>query len=293
MVWADSSRSLVSMAAGAMVRSTSSPWPLTRAVTRPPPAVPATSASASSCWAFISCSCICCAAASSCCMSSWPSGFTSPPVGVVSVNWRAYDLSRTLSTARAGLFAHSPLPVPGPAQSPGPPGRHPFRGEYAFTPESIGANAHSPESSCLVGPAGSGGSVLDLADDLATQLALDQVHPGDLGLPRRGHVFGIGDVQLLGPGVTVTAAPAAPAAPVGPIGPAASARPVGPTSPLPPRRPLSPGGPGRVVGRLRGRTALAAGWPGGRGWPGRGSGVTWGRPGRGGVIFGPGIVGPR
>src|SRR5690348_3607102 len=59
-----------------MLRSSSSPWPLTVALTRPPPAVPVTSASASACWAFMSCSCICCAAANSCCISIW--GSTSP-----------------------------------------------------------------------------------------------------------------------------------------------------------------------------------------------------------------------
>src|ERR1043165_5000207 len=59
-----------------MLRSISSPWPFTVALTRPPPAVPVTSASASACWAFISCSCICCAAANSCCISIW--GSTSP-----------------------------------------------------------------------------------------------------------------------------------------------------------------------------------------------------------------------
>src|SRR4051812_32763962 len=59
-----------------MVRSISSPWPLTVALTRPPPDVPVTSASASACWALMSCSCICCAAANSCCISIW--GSTSP-----------------------------------------------------------------------------------------------------------------------------------------------------------------------------------------------------------------------
>src|ERR1700749_976823 len=76
IVRAVSSASSVSTAAGAMLRSSSSPWPLTVALTRPPPAVPVTSASASACWAFMSCSCICCAAANSCCISIW--GSTSP-----------------------------------------------------------------------------------------------------------------------------------------------------------------------------------------------------------------------
>src|SRR5450755_426952 len=59
-----------SMASGAMTRSRSSPWPLTTALTRPPPAVPSTAASASSCWAFMSWLCTSAAAASSCSMSS-------------------------------------------------------------------------------------------------------------------------------------------------------------------------------------------------------------------------------
>src|SRR5262249_42537503 len=70
--WAVSAGSAGSIAAALIVRSTSSPWPLTVAVTSPPPAVPSTSVSASSCWALMSWCCICCAAASSCCMSIWP-----------------------------------------------------------------------------------------------------------------------------------------------------------------------------------------------------------------------------
>src|SRR5262249_25177998 len=66
------------MAAGLMIRSTSSPWPFTRALTSPPPEVPSTSASASSCCALMRWSCICCAAASSCCRSIPPSGSTVP-----------------------------------------------------------------------------------------------------------------------------------------------------------------------------------------------------------------------
>ena len=41
----------------------------------------------------------------------------------------------------------------------------------------------------------SGWLVLDLADDLAPELALDQVHPGDPGLPGRGDVLGVRDVD--------------------------------------------------------------------------------------------------
>src|SRR6202020_962533 len=165
MVWAVSSKSSASIAAGAMVRSTSSPWPLRRAVTRPPPAVPDTSVSASSCWALISCSCICWAAASSCCISSWPSGFTWPPLGVVSVNWRAYGLRRTLSTVRWGSSRADPAPDRSVGQSPIP-----------------------------------AGSVLDLTDDLPAQLTLDQVHPGDLGLAGGSHVVGVRYVEVIGEG---------------------------------------------------------------------------------------------
>src|SRR5215469_14958543 len=78
MVCAVSSRSPASMAPAAIVRSTSSPWPLTVALTRPPPAVPWTSASASSCCAETSWLCIAAAAWRSCCISSWPPGSTRP-----------------------------------------------------------------------------------------------------------------------------------------------------------------------------------------------------------------------
>ncbi len=59
--------SVGSTAAGLMVRSTNSPPPVTVAFTRPPPAVPSTLVSASSCWAVINSACIRWA-----CMRIWP-----------------------------------------------------------------------------------------------------------------------------------------------------------------------------------------------------------------------------
>ena len=106
-----------------MLRSMSSPWPLTVALTRPPPAVPVTSASASACWAFMSCSCICCAAANSCCISIWG--------------------STSASYAEPTTTPDQPSPV-----------------RLA-------------------------GSVFDLADHLAAQLTLDQVHPGEFRSRRK------------------------------------------------------------------------------------------------------------
>src|SRR5215470_3115571 len=97
--WAVSAGSVTSIAAALIVRSTSSPWPLTVAVTSPPPAVPSTSVSASSCWALMSWCCICCAAASSCCMSIWPLWSNVGPLGWV-------------SHCRAGTAGRSGLPCP-------------------------------------------------------------------------------------------------------------------------------------------------------------------------------------
>ena len=123
MVRAVSSASSVSTAAGWMLRSSSSPWPLTVALTRPPPAVPVTSESASACWAFMSCSCICCAAANSCCISIW--GSTSPSYA-----------------------------------------------EPTTTPARLSRS-------------GALGSAFEFADHLTAQLALDEVHAGQLGVPDR------------------------------------------------------------------------------------------------------------
>src|SRR5579859_7242375 len=108
-----------------MLRSSSSPWPLTVALTSPPPAVPVTSASASACWAFISCSCICCAAANSCCISIW--GSTSP--------------SYAEPTTPLARFSRS------------------------------AARGPCPSAAALL---------FDLADYLAAQLALDEIHAAQL-----------------------------------------------------------------------------------------------------------------
>src|SRR2546421_8312646 len=124
MVRAVSSGSSVPPAPAAMLRSISSPWPLTVALTSPPPAVPVTSASASACWAFISCSCICCAAANSCCISIWGSTSAS----------------------------------------------------YAEPTTPLARISRSPRGTCP----GAGALVLELADHLAAELALDQVHAGEL-----------------------------------------------------------------------------------------------------------------
>src|SRR5580704_14468550 len=116
MVCAVSSGSAGSITLASMLRSMSSPWPLTVARTRPPLAVPVTSASASACWASMSCCCICCAAANSCCISIWG--------------------STSASYAEPTTTPNQPSPV-------------------------------EPD-----------GSVFDIADHLAAQLTLDQVHPG-------------------------------------------------------------------------------------------------------------------
>src|SRR5918999_1729637 len=76
MVSADSAGSVTSMALGSMTMPVISPWPLAVAVTRPPPAVPVTVVSASSCCALSSCSCTRWACSSICWKFSGPPGST-------------------------------------------------------------------------------------------------------------------------------------------------------------------------------------------------------------------------
>src|SRR6478735_7195642 len=105
---ARSSGSLPSKPPALISMPTSSPTPLTFAVTAPPATVPSTRVSASRCWASWSCSCICCACWSSAFMSKPPppsasNGFwvIGPPSRLAGCSSRVLDLLDHLRTELA------------------------------------------------------------------------------------------------------------------------------------------------------------------------------------------------
>src|SRR6516164_7153630 len=197
MVWAVSTGSVGSMAAGLMVMSTSSPWPFTRALTSPPPDVPSTSASASSCCALMRWSCICCAAASSCCRSIPPSGSTVPHLIESMAMRQCTALAGHPASAGFRLRGASPTACGSTASIPRV---RPARGTPAWSPAVSSLRPTGDGGAHRLARQGGGGAsaadrrlpallqgrhrrlgFFNLLDDRAPELALDKLHAGRLG----------------------------------------------------------------------------------------------------------------